>query len=301
MSFVIDSVKINERFQFNIGTVWWITGPFPKQWHLRRDRGKNNRRTPVTDIWEYRSYVTTIMGELIKEIETKVKLLGLTEAKTEVILQGGNVEVIERHLDALRRLSKEVDALKIQVEQAKISNGDALEDVIAWSSEVEVKLASVDEGVVFGGKRLTDIKREASYASKAIEEAALNQQRKEQLEFERAQLELKLEYDRKTSDVNKDKKSNSKGHKAKLPKLTITKFNGTYKAWLSFWNKFSAEVDSTNLAPVTQFAYLKELVDPEVRAEINGLHFSSEGYERVNNILKSEYGKELEIINTYIS
>ena len=107
------------------------------------------------------------MGELIKEIETKVKLLGLTEAKTEAILQGGNVETIERHLDALRRLSKEVDALKIQVEQAKILNGDALEDVIAWSSEVEVKLASVDEGVVFGGKRLTDIKREASYASKA--------------------------------------------------------------------------------------------------------------------------------------
>ena len=174
------------------------------------------------------------MGELIKEIETKVKLLGSTEAKTEAILQGGNVETIERHLDALRRLSKEVDVLIIQVEQAKILNGDALEDVIAWSSEVEVKLASIDEGVVFGGKRLTDIKWEASYASKAIEEAVLNQQRKEQLEFECVQLELKLEYDKKTSHVKKDKKSNSKGDKAKLPKLTITKFNGTYEAWLPF-------------------------------------------------------------------
>ena len=23
--------EINGRFQFNIGTVWWITGPFPKR------------------------------------------------------------------------------------------------------------------------------------------------------------------------------------------------------------------------------------------------------------------------------
>ena len=231
----------------------------------------------------------------------KGETTGLNRSQTEAILQGGNVETIERHLDALRRLSKEVDTLKIQVEQAKISNGDALEDAIAWSSKVEVKLASIDEGVVFGGKRLTDITREASYASKAIEEAALNQQRKEQLEFERMQLELKLEYDKKTSDVNRDKKSNSKGDKAKIPKLTITKFNGTYEAWLPFWNKFSVEVDSTDLAPVKKFAYLKELVDPKVRAEINGLHFSSEGYECAKNILKSEYGKESEIINTYIS
>lgn len=84
------------------------------------------------------------------------------------------------------------------------------------------------------------------------------------MEFECAQLELKLEYDKKTSDVNKDKKSNFKGDRSKLPKLTITKFNGTYEAWFPFWNKFPAEVDSTDLAPVTKFAYLIELVDPKV-------------------------------------
>lgn len=31
-----------------------------------------------------------------------------------------------------------------------------------------------------------------------------------------------------------------------LPKLSITKFDGTFEPWLPFWNKFSAEIDSTD-------------------------------------------------------
>ena len=45
------------------------------------------------------------------------------------------------------------------------------------------------------------------------------------------------------------------------------------------------------------FAYLKELVDPKVRAEIDGLPFTTEGYERAKNILIGEYGKTREIVN----
>ena len=46
----------------------------------------------------------------------------------------------------------------------------------------------------------------------------------------------------------------------KLPKLSITKFDGSFDHWLSFWNKFSAEIDATDLPAVTKFAYLKELL-----------------------------------------
>ena len=42
---------------------------------------------------------------------------------------------------------------------------------------------------------------------------------------------------------------------------------------------------------MTKFAYLKELIQPKVRVDIDGLPFSTEGYERAKNILKSEYGK----------
>ena len=68
-----------------------------------------------------------------------------------------------------------------------------------------------------------------------------------------------------------------------------------------FWNKYLAEVDSAVIAPVTKFAYLKSYLAPRVRSTIDGLPFTTEGYERAKSILKSEYGKVSEIVNTYIS
>ena len=69
---------------------------------------------------------------------------------------------------------------------------------------------------------------------------------------------------------------------------------------MPFWNKFEAESDSTDLPAVTKFAYLKELVEPRVRKGIDGLPFTTEGYERAKSILKSNYGKMSEIVNAYI-
>ena len=67
-----------------------------------------------------------------------------------------------------------------------------------------------------------------------------------------------------------------------------------------FWNKFEAEIGSTDLPAVTKFAYLKELVEPRVRKGIDGLPFTTEGYERAKKILKGNYGKMSEIVNAYI-
>ena len=52
---------------------------------------------------------------------------------------------------------------------------------------------------------------------------------------------------------------------------------------------------------VTKFSYLKELLEPNVRTLIDGLPFSTEGYERAKTILKSDYGKKSEIVNAYVS
>jgi len=87
-------------------------------------------------------------------------------------------------------------------------------------------------------------------------------------------LEMKLEYEKKPEEFKKGKQGNSNGSLAKLPKLS--KFDGTSAQWLSLWNKFCAEIDSTDLLPVTKFAYLKELLLPKVRVDIDGLPFSSE-------------------------
>ena len=61
-----------------------------------------------------------------------------------------------------------------------------------------------------------------------------------------------------------------------------------------------AEIDSTDLSPVTKFSYLKGLVEPKIRAGIDGLPLTTEGYSRAKGILESEYGKTSEIVNSYV-
>ena len=87
---------------------------------------------------------------------------------------------------------------------------------------------------------------------------------------------------------------------AKLPKLPITKFNGNIEAWLPFWGKFSSEIDSTNLSTLTKFSCLTELFEESVRADVDGLPFTEDGYSNANAILQAEYGQTTEVVNTYV-
>ena len=96
-----------------------------------------------------------------------------------------------------------------------------------------------------------------------------------------------------------DKPEKSTGKSVKLRKLVITKYDGTFEKWLSFWNTFKAEVDSQDIPAVTKLAFLKKFLELKVRETINGLPFSTEGYERAKNILQSNHGNINEIMHAY--
>ena len=59
-------------------------------------------------------------------------------------------------------------------------------------------------------------------------------------------------------------------------------------------------MDKSDLPLVTKFAYLKESLEPKVRAEIEGLPITTQGYQRAKNVLASEYGTTSEIVNTHV-
>ena len=46
---------------------------------------------------------------------------------------------------------------------------------------------------------------------------------------------------------------------------------------------------------------MKELLAPSVTALVDGLPFTTEGYERAKNILKQRYGKTSVIVNAHVS
>ena len=130
----------------------------------------------------------------------------------------------------------------------------------------------------------------------ALEEA----KHKKKMDQQRELIEQQLKFQKALEANQEIQQAQVKPAAKKLPKLSITKFDGKFASWLSFWNKFEAEIDSTALPPVTKFAYLKELVEPKVKTDIDGLPLTSEGYERAKNILKNEYVKTSEIVNAYV-
>ena len=70
--------------------------------------------------------------------------------------------------------------------------------------------------------------------------------------------------------------------------------------WQRFWGQSITEIDKSDISLITKLSYLKELLIPKVCAFIDGLPFSTEGYEQAKTILKTRYGKESEVANAYI-
>jgi len=155
-------------------------------------------------------------------------------------------------------------------------------------------------------KWFTEYKRRESLSEKEEQQAFLAQSRKDQLEFERTQLEMRLTYEKKIEEtkgnhVKTTEPTSTQAMKTtKLPKLVITKFSGELTDWPRFWSQFETEIDKAEIAGVTKYSYLKELVDLKIRREIDSLPFSSDGYKHVKNILTRKYGQTSEVVNVFM-
>ena len=101
-----------------------------------------------------------------------------------------------------------------------------------------------------------------------------------QFEIKLHKTKLKLQEDLQIKAGNQRSPVETSVGEAKLPKLVITKFNGTYANWPRFWGQYSETIDETNVPPVTKFTYLRELLDTKVRKTVEALPHSAEGYNR---------------------
>ena len=104
---------------------------------------------------------------------------------------------MERHLNTLRSATKRVDECKVQVEQAKIANGESFEEVAEWILGVENKQTAADVNIEYFKICLAEGKQRDNLSAKETEEAILQESRKKQLEFEQTQLEMKLAYEKR--------------------------------------------------------------------------------------------------------
>ena len=244
------------------------------------------------------------MEALTSELDVQLKLLMFTQGKTKGIVEKANTEGIERHRDALRAIVKRIESVKTQIEQAKLESGVQVDELLKWSAGVEAQQATVDEEITYLSQALVEIKYKASLEAKKCKEELIERDRDKQLQFERAHLEQKLEFEKieeaRKSNMGQVAASPALVKSAKLPKLVITKIRGELTEWPRFWKQFEAEIDRSEVAAVTKFSYLKELVDPKVKTAIVGLPFTTEGYQRAKDILTAKYGQMSEILNAYV-
>ena len=94
-------------------------------------------------------------------------------------------------MDALATLAKEVDEVKVKIEEKKLEEGLSMEEVCTWSNEIDEKIEGVDAEIEYLRKCLNEARQ---LAEKEKEDELRSIEREKQLEFEKEKLEMKLEY-----------------------------------------------------------------------------------------------------------
>ena len=144
------------------------------------------------------------------------------------------------------------------------------------------------EAALFEHKRAIALEKEKIQQQEAVEQAHA-----EELAFEKKKLELKQA--QKSTET-----TGATSEVAKMPKLVITKFDGTSQDWMLFWGQCETQIDKSSIPDVTKFSYLKELIVTKVRNLIDGLPFTGDGYQRAKDLLARRYGKTIEVVGTYV-
>ena len=140
------------------------------------------------------------MEKLKEDLKGKRNLLLFTLGKSESVLASGNVQTIKRHREALSSIADQIDALKLQVVEEMFKTSDSEETIGVWSDEIEKEIGEVDTRVTYINERLANLKLQEDTKTQESESELKAKEREEQLRFERAQLEQKLEYERKIEE-----------------------------------------------------------------------------------------------------
>ena len=93
----------------------------------------------------------------------------------------------------------------------------------------------------------------------------------------------------------------SPAQKVKLPKLSLTSFNGDPTQWISFWDSFKSSINENNLlANVEKMKYLQNSLSGDAAETIAGLPITNENYVEALELLEKRFGNKQIIISRHI-
>ena len=204
---------------------------------------------------------------------------------------------MKKHLRKLEEKIEEIQERKYKVQEQMIESEKTEEEVTQWSVDLEEgteKTVTTSEVIKTAVSKFKDEGENYARYLKDKEEKRRIQRR---LEEERRIQEMKAEM--KRLKKTEERRCSTKDKvRVKLPKLVVSQFEGMLLDWFRFWNQYETQINKSSISPISKFSYSKELLAPKVRVLIDGLPFTTEGYERAKVILKLKFGKP-EVAKTY--
>ena len=195
-------------------------------------------------------------------INTQMKMLELAERETERLLKRNILNELQKHLVNIQKRLDALQDLKYKVQELMISESEESKKIDEFTAKIEEDMARFD-GVVSelekSVKRLND-GEQAKTRSKVDQEQEENFRRRYEEEMRSEEMRMGM---RKKYANSEGKKSATESNKVKLPKLVISKFEGTALDWFHFWNQFKTEIDKQDISPVTKFSYLRSFYFPK--------------------------------------
>ncbi len=149
------------------------------------------------------------------KLKTKLVQLQMTVSRTEKVLKTESLQAIERQQTSLKTITTEIDLLKSEVEAKKITDEENPDEIETWIGEIDKELSKAD----------VEVQRLQQWQDTVLRDEK-QRQREEQLQHERELYETKIKM-KSALKLSSESGGGKDEIQAKLPKLTITKFNGT--------------------------------------------------------------------------
>ena len=144
--------------------------------------------------------------QMLNKIEAKIRMLEFPRS-------------LERQEKVFSKLIDSIQEQKVLVQTTKIEKGENPEDVAQWTLEIEGKIAKYEQVMAELHGDVEKLQAKAREEDELREDNKRRQCFEEELQFEEAKMQMKLMEESKSSKENLSK--------VKLPKLIITKFQGT--------------------------------------------------------------------------
>ena len=244
------------------------------------------------------SRMTDNLEQIKISIENNIKMLTSAERKSKRLLSRNKYRELEKCKANIETRMETLLDLKYNVEEIMTEKDEEASDIDVYAEQLEERISKFD-AVMSSLEREIQLLADSDEAkSRRREDQKQEVEFRKKLEQEKQLEEMRIEMRKQFEKKEEQKKEDPK---TKLPKLIISKFEGTALDWFRFWNQFEIEIDQQDyIIPVTKHSYLKEFSLPHVCKLVNSLPFTSEGYSRAKAVLQAKFGKPTVVVNAHI-